>query len=659
MSVIQSLVLGLAVVWPGADPEPPLKADPVTLREALYDSQQPRRQSQAALLLVQSSSPEVAAIVRQGLKQTDSPEVFLALADAVRSSQDGRFVEELASGLASGSAVVRQAAAECLAALPGTDLVRRLRAIADDPRADLAMRQAAVLSLGRNGRRQAVIALLDLLSSDNEAIRRTAAGALANVTGQSYGVDLDKWRNWWERHKDQSEERWLEERLAFQAARSMRLESDLDRARAQVVRLHQQLYARLPAAERLGYIQSIIEADEPAVRGMAVAWALESLPNADALGQRTLADVLLRLSRDGAFEVQRAAVLALGSLSDLRAPDRLRSLLRDPSAPLRAAAVRALAQQARGTGTETTPALRKQIVPLLQHALSDPALEVVVEAAEDLGALGVPEACPVLTGLLRHPSESVRQAAAQALERVADPTVFDYLVAALSDPAAKVRFSLVGALGHAAGDGRTLSASQREQLVSRLEAILLHDLDSAVRSRAATVLGECALPSILPTLWGRVLATEDSRVQEKAWGAIIEVLARTADFALVMEWDRKLVEAKQGPRRLQLLSELLARWQKRDDARLLLTSTEELLVPAQLEQGKWAAAFPLVRDLLAQPGMDAEQDRRLRWLLTVGEQALKDGQRAEAQRVVQEAEPFLPGRDALSGEFQKLDQRSK
>src|SRR5262249_43955795 len=166
MSTIQSLVLSLGIVWPGADPETLPKADPAQLRETLQDRQHPLRQSQAALLLVQNPSAEAEKIVRQGLKQLDVPHVFVALADAVRLHQDGRFVEELVSALASNSPVVRQAAAEGLAALGGTDLVRRLRSIALDSAAALPTRQAAVLALGRGGNRQAVITLLDLLSCD-------------------------------------------------------------------------------------------------------------------------------------------------------------------------------------------------------------------------------------------------------------------------------------------------------------------------------------------------------------------------------------------------------------------------------------------------------------------------------------------------------------
>src|SRR5262249_33015409 len=220
--------------------------------------------------------------------------------------------------------------------------------------------------------RQAVITLLDLLSCDNETVRTDAAAALTNLTGQANGLDLDKWGKWWELHKDQTEARWLAERLAYQSARSMRLGNDLERARAQIVRLHQQLYARLPPTERFAHIQAATDSEDAVVRGLAVAWSVELLPNADALRLPPLTDVLLRLSQDGSLDVQRAAVLALGSTADARAVDRLRTLLSQGSVPVRAAAARALAQQVRNTTAEPET-LRKQVVPLLQKALDDPA----------------------------------------------------------------------------------------------------------------------------------------------------------------------------------------------------------------------------------------------------------------------------------------------
>jgi HEAT repeat protein len=651
---IACLLLGLAPLVTEVDLP---ASDPAQLRELLHDRQHTRSQSQAALLLVQSKSPDAETIVRQGLRQTDSADVFLALAAAIRLQQDARFLDELLIALGNGRPAVRQAAADALAELSDPRVILRLQARAENAGADLTVRQAAIATLGRSGRKAAVVVLLDLLSNDNEAVRKAAVDALGELTGQSCGADLDRWRAWWERHKDLSNEQWLAQRLGYQSSHARRLAGDLERARAEVLRLHQQLYTRLPAADRLSHVQSLVEHEDPAARALAATWCVELMPSADALGQRTLADVLLRLSRDGTVEVQRAAVLALGRVPEERAFERLRLLLRKGQPSVRAAAARALAQQARGTGPQAL-ARQKEVVPALQQALDDPALEVVIEAAENLGTMGVPEVGPVLTALLRHPSDPVRQAAAQALERGADLSQLDGLLAALEDPAASVRFSIVGALGNAVGDGKALTAPQRHRLLERLEGLLLRDTDPGVRSRAASVLGQIGSPALLATLWRRVLAAEDSRVQEKAWAAIIEIIARAGSLELLQEWDRTLIEAKQGPRRLLLLGEVHGRWKKREETRALARSVEEKLVPAQLEQGKWAAAFPLVRELLAQSS-GVELNRCLSWLLTVGEQALKEGNRAEALRVVQEAQTYLSQSQGLAAEFERLEKDAK
>jgi hypothetical protein len=331
--------------------------------------------------------------------------------------------------------------------------------------------------------------------------------------------------------------------------------------------------------------------------------------------------------------------------------------LADADAPaVRTVVLHALTLHARGEGVDG-PVRRKQVMPLLQKALDDPALGVVVEAAEDLGALGEQEAGPILIGLLRHSSGTVRQAAAQALERVAEPSVLPSLLGALNDHCATVRFNLVGATAHAAGNGESLSEDQRKKLLTRLEELLLRDGDPGVRSRAATVLGGCASPAQLGILWRCVLAGEDSRVQEKAWAAFVDILARAGQLSLLQEWDRTLTTARQGPRRLQMLAEIVTRWQKQPQHKTLVVPAQEILVQAQLEQGKWAAAAPLVLDLLTRPAGDAELNRRLGWLLAVGEQALHEGNRAEAQKAVETAQPFLPRTGNLTDEFEKLRQK--
>jgi HEAT repeat protein len=619
----------------------------------LQDHEHPRGQSQAALLLVQSAAPEAEKAVRQGLRRADDPEVFLALATAVHTAQDNRFVDDLLAALLVSRPGIRAAAAEALSSLTDVRLVPGLQKIVADTKADIGARQAALYALGRSGRKSAGAVLVGQLGVDNEQLRRTAIAALAELSGQNYGADAAKWRAWWERHKDQSSENWLEERLAFQTSKARRLDGDLERARLQVLRLHQQLYSRLPANERMTYLEGLLDQDDASVRLLAVSWALEMLPSPDASRQREVAQLLLCLTQDGSVEVQRAAVLALGRVNDPAAFERLKVLLEKGAAPVRAAAGRALAAQVRSRDGDVQQR-QKQVVPALQKALEDPAIEVVIEAAEELGTLGAPEAGPVLTSLLCHQSDEVRQTAAQALERVADATVLNSLLKSVDDPNVNVRFSLVGALGRAVCDGESLPEEQRKRLLAKLEELLLHDADPGVRSRAATVLGECGPSTMLPVLWKCVLVGEEARVQDKAWTALIEVVARSGSLAVLREWDNTLTAAKQGPRRLQLLVEVVIRWQKRAETRSLVAPAQEMLVQAQLELGKWSAAFPVVRELLARQGNEAETAKRLRWLLSVGEQALQEGNKPEAQRVVQEAQPFLTRGSPLAEGFDKL-----
>src|SRR5262249_45207017 len=124
---------------------PVTKSEPdlAHLRETLEDRQDPRGQSQAALLLLQSADPGAEKFVRRGLRQPENEEVSLALAGAVRLRQDGRFLDDLMVALLANRPRLRQVIAETLAVLPNPELVRRLQTIAADAKADLRLRQTA------------------------------------------------------------------------------------------------------------------------------------------------------------------------------------------------------------------------------------------------------------------------------------------------------------------------------------------------------------------------------------------------------------------------------------------------------------------------------------------------------------------------------------
>ena len=108
--------------------------------------------------------------------------------------------------------------------------VARLDAAAIDARADPQLRQAAVWALGRSGRQDAAGRLVAPLTVEGDEVGRFAASALADLSGLAHGTDAARWTAWWDAHKDLAEADWLQGRLAFQAARSGRLDGELLRA---------------------------------------------------------------------------------------------------------------------------------------------------------------------------------------------------------------------------------------------------------------------------------------------------------------------------------------------------------------------------------------------------------------------------------------------
>lgn len=639
-------------------PVPPvLQPDVARLREQLYNRQDVPQQNQAALLLVQSTSPEAADVVREGLRRWDRPDVFVALASAIRMSRDRRFTESLLRAIHAEQSSLRLAAAEALARSDGVGVLHRLLGVAEDPQASVAARQAAALALGKSGQKNAVPALLSLLSSDVAAIRQTAASALEELTGLDYGQNLNAWQDWWSAHKDLGEIEWLLNRNLLFVDRTRRLQSDVQRAEAEILRLHQQLYSRVPRADRVNHFRQLAQNEYSSVRIQTIAWIVETLSDATAPEMKPLSDLLLTLSEDGVESVQRQAVLALDKTDDPRAFERLLTLLHSGSTEVRAAAARSLGRY-RCPQSSPRAELNSRAIAALEKALSDPSLTVVAEAVESMGSLGVPEAAPLVIGLLRHPADAVRQAAARAAEQVADPASLPALFAALDDPFPSVRFHVVGALARVA-QAEGLEVNRRQELLRRLEQVLVRDGDPGVRSRAATVLGDLGTPAQLALLWQRVTATEDSRVQVKAWGAFVDILSRSGSLNLVSQWEQTLASQQEHARRVELLAEIRSRWSRTEATRPHVDAVTAALVQALLVQKKWNQASGLITDLARKSANDAELQRRLRWLVTAASQALDEGKPQEAMRLLRDVDDLLPRAGGeLGTEFDVIRQRA-
>lgn len=629
--------------------------DVARLRELLHSRQQPQEQSQAALLLLQSQSPEAMDVVKEGLRAWDRPDVFQALAAAIRLRRDTQHVTSLLKALGAEEAPIRQTASETLARLDHRVVIRRLLAVAEDPKSSVLARQTAAHTLGRTMQKSAVVPLIGLLTSEAQPVRQAAASALTELTGQTHGTDLLRWQGWWQQYKDVSEEEWMQARTAYFADRARRLRDDLQRAENQILQLHRTLYNKTPLADRPNHFQTLLQNDYPSVRVQAVTWIAETLVEVDQADQKRLVDLLLTLSEDAAEPVQRQAALALEKVNDPRAFDRLIALLQGGSENVRAAAARSLGRHRSGKEQKE---LIARAVAALEKALGDSSLAVIAEAAESLGSLGAPETAPILAGLLRHPSDVIRPAAARALEQIAGPGIVPHLIAALDDPVAAVRFSVVGGLGRAGASG-SMDEGPKSDLLKRLQVVLVRDSEPGVRSRAATVLGQLGTAAELPVLWQRVKAVEDHRVQQRAWTAMTDILSRSGDWNLVMQWDQKLTSEKEYSRRVEMLTEIRERWSQADGPKPNLDALTATLVQAQLAIRKWNLAMPLAYELAAKARTEVELQKCLRWLLVAGTQAVDDKKPREALDMLKSIEELLKraGSD-LAAEFDALRQRA-
>ena len=666
MSVLQALIclIGICLMveppGPDAPSDPPARAlmsDTARLKELLYQRDRPQEQSQAAMVLVQAGTIEAQAAVREGLRRHDRPDVFQALAAAVRLWRDERFIPPLLQGLNSDSLTIRQAAMEALAAQEPKTITRWMVGMAEDSGASLHARQAAVGVLGRAQHKPAMLALLKLMQNDSTAIRQAAATSLQEISGQSLGLDASAWQSWWQPYKDMSDESWLVSRTALLTDRSRRLNDELQRTETALLTAQQLLYSKVPPTDRLTFLQAMAQSEFPVLRSQTVQWIGDALKESAGPELKAQTDLLLQLSRDGNEGVQRQAVLTLEKADDPSVIDRLLDLLASGTPQIRSAAARSLARfgGAKSNGSGNPQA---RILAALEKALGDSALPVVASAAESLGMLKATQSGALLAALLRHYDDTVRQAAARALENVATQSIADSIYQALDDSPAQVRFSLVGAIGQI-GTREKLSDEQFANLIRRLGLLLVQDTDPGVRSRAATVLGDLGGPAELTLLWQRVRAKEDNRVQLKAWSAMIDILVRAQSAPLLGQWDQTLTELNENPRRVQLFQAVRDRWLKLDGSKAPLEVASAGLVRALLAERKWQQAAPLAVEMVRKAQAEPDRRERLRWILVACSQGVDERKPQEVLRLLKEVEELLIDAKDLGAEFADVKRRAQ
>jgi HEAT repeat protein len=636
---------------------PPKAMDAAPLREQLYHRNRPQEQSQAALLLVQSNSPEVAALVTFELTRWDRADVFQALASAIRMKQDTRFLNSMVDALAAEQLPIRSAAIETLSSFPSSVVHDGLSRLAQDKAAVVLRRQAAVEALGRLASKACVVTLFQLLSSDSAGVRQTATIALQEISGQDFGEDVSLWRNWWQAYDTMSDGDWQSTRLRFFANRARRLRDELDQAETTLLQLHKELLDKVQPADLASTLRTLSTNPYPAVRELAVSRIAEqfSRKDLDLPSKKQYTEILMQLSMDANTKVQQRAVVSLERADAPEVYRLLLDLLRDRSFKVRAAAARSLGNY---RGKIPLPDTHDSTLRALKLSLQDDSPSVVAQAATSIGALRLPQSSTLLAGLLKHPTEEVRLAASAALEAIANCRVYHAVLGAMNEASPEARLYLVGCLG-VIGETDGLPEVEQSRLLTKLEQVLTQDGDAGVRSKAAAALGKVGGVRMLNLLWQRVQANEDSRVQDNAWKAMVDILQREQSWPLLQQWEKALASQGAGTRRWQLLLEMRDRWSRVDVMRSML----DVLTLAQIDAGlsirKWQAAVPLCMELIRTAEQESVREDRLRLLLIACQQALQEGKGPELPPVLKEVEVYLPAYKELAASFDDIRRKVK
>jgi hypothetical protein len=211
--------------------------------------------------------------------------------------------------------------------------------------------------------------------------------------------------------------------------------------------------------------------DEPTVERLGLV--------GEALAEKSLIErMVYRLGEVRIAPVERGFLVgAVGALAALSVKPTLRAYLAAPAElrePYRAA-MRAAADRA---------------MEPLEEALGEADGAIVAAAAHFMGLTGSPDAVPLLSGLMKHPTDAVREAALYALAEIGGREIARPAVAALRDLSAPVRAAAARVIA-VCGD-----PTASEAMVRRLE----HEEDEGVLAGMLIAIGRLASPDALGVL---------------------------------------------------------------------------------------------------------------------------------------------------------------
>lgn len=456
-----------------------------------------------------SETPKRLAAILSGNSAPAKVAVATVLSDSPAQLLPA-YVEPLIAALGDPAAEVRRAVGGALAAYRDGGVVPRLRAVALDESKDRTLRLAAIETLGRMVRREAIGALIDALEQTENTLRDPALAALKQATGLSFGGDAPTALRWWTETRGLPSAEWQQLQIES-LLRQLRDASQ--RLRTFQTRLKRALrdgYLRAPEAERTPLLQSYLADPFAEVRLVGLELVQSQRAEGKTLTPETVA-LAGRLLTDGVARVREAAVYTVANFRNDGDGDRFGQMLTRESDPrVRLALVNGLGYVGSSASVEPLLRLMEQsderltieavtaLGRLVDRGVVDPAARPTVAAAllnrfrsanpertamrervlAAMSRFADPQFGPVFAKALA-PTEAVgvRQAAARGLAVLADPSHADALAGSINDPDGGVRKSVVETLAKLAS-----SDAHLEALWTRLAAEA--EADQSIRQTA-------------------------------------------------------------------------------------------------------------------------------------------------------------------------------
>ncbi len=460
----------------------------------LLYSEDPAIRTSAIISLLGLNIPTVYDSLIDVLKNSENDDVRISLIKAFGfAGDDNRALECMIDLITSENEAMRIASANALGNIRTENAIKEMIDVLLNTRKPIESRILITGALAKTRSREAVEPLISLLESDNNDLRIATHDALVEITKQSNGKSKSFWQEWWDRNKVKTREQWLEDIVDKLEEGSKKLKAENSQLRNEIVEKTIKILKTRKEKDGIRQLTDAIKSEYQAVRIFA-AGELANHKDPEVV------KIFVDLISDDDPEIRVLAVNVLGDIGGASELKNIISALQDKEISVRESAARALGKLG-----------KKEVAYDLLSALSDPANIVVCAAAEALGELRVEEAVEPLINLFSNKDPKIKESAIVALGKFQDNRAIDPLINSLKDEEERIRWYAADTLGKI----------RAKKAVSHL-INLLSDESARVRESTATALGQIRDESAVEPLI-KLLKDRDSRVAEKAADVLLSI----------------------------------------------------------------------------------------------------------------------------------------